>query len=122
PALDALLRLATNRQSKCAIAVSRKAAVGSATEFERSVGREFANGLREGDDVALDGIRMVLLTKNHQSRDFDCGPVLALYVDPTVFGDYFEEGRITDLIFVPWLPKHKERFLSDFANARPLRP
>jgi hypothetical protein len=46
--------------------------------------------------------------------------VLALYLDPTEFKDYFEEGRVTDLIFVPWTPQDKERFLRRFADAQPL--
>jgi hypothetical protein len=119
-AVETLIRLATDRQTECAILVSTKGKVGRGTEFEKVVGQEIARRLIRGEDATLKGTRMRLLTRRGQSGNFDRGPVLALYLDPTEFKDYFEEGRVTDLIFVPWTPQDKERFLRRFADAQPL--
>lgn len=119
-AIQALLRFATVRQTECAIAVSTKDRIGTGTEFEKLVGRETATRLSSGSEVVLKGVRMRLLVKRGRAENFGSGPVLALYMDPTELKEYFEEGRITDLIFVPWTLKDKERFLSVFVGARPL--
>jgi hypothetical protein len=64
---------------------------------------------------------MSLLTERGRSTAFGRGPVLALYVsDLEMLRTYVEEGRITDIIFVPWTPQNKAQFLSNFPGARPL--
>lgn len=113
-AVETLIGLATERQTECAILVSAKDKVGGGTEFEKVVGSEIAKRLISGEEATLKGARIRLVTKRRQSGNFTSGPVLALYVDPTEFNDYFEEGRITDLIFVPWTPQDKEHFPSSF--------
>src|SRR5258707_11314586 len=84
-AVETLIRLATDRQTECAILVSTKDKVGRGTEFEKVVGQEIARRLIRGEDATLKGTKMRLLTKRRQSGNFDRGPVLALYVDPTEF-------------------------------------
>ena len=115
-ALAKLLSLAEERTRECAIAVSRMQVIGHGSEMERLLGKDATNNLRNGT-LVLGNVNLRLITRKLKRDDFGSGPVLALYLAPNALETYFQEDRITELIYVPWKEEDMKQFLSDFPAA-----
>ena len=119
-AFQQLMSLAANRTRECAVAVGTMQVIGRCSEFEKLVGQAVAEALRRGS-LQVNGIRVKLITRRLRRDDFGSGPILALYLQPRDLEKYFEEGRITDLIYVPWLEADMKCFPSECPAASVLK-
>ncbi len=118
-ALQKLISIATERTRECAVAVAVKKVVGAHSVFEKVVGADATEALRRGR-LELNNVRVRLITKRLKRDDFGRGPVLALYMNPSALELYVEEGRITDLIYLPWTEADMNDFASRFPAAHAL--
>ena len=120
-ALSVLLDLASKHQRECAIAVGIRTVIGPKSALDNVLPEGAARSLSRGA-VQLNEIMVHLITKRITPTKFGRGPVLALYVDPKHLGSFFEEGRITELIYVPWTDAQRERFLLSRPEAKVIYP